>query len=49
MDIKNNSSQLKVSLSQSILSIQLNRPDKMNSFTFEMYRSLTEIIKEADK
>lgn len=49
MDIKNNSSQLNVGFSQTILTVELNRPDKMNSFTFEMYRSLTKIINEADK
>lgn len=49
MNFRNNCSQLEITLSQSILSVQFNRPDKMNSFTFEMYRTLTDILREADQ
>ena len=42
------SSQLNVTLSGSILSVQLNRPDKMNAFTFEMYRALTNLLQQVE-
>lgn len=49
MDISDISSQLNVSILGAILSVKFNRPDKMNSFTFEMYRSLIKLFDRAEK
>lgn len=49
MDINDISPQLEVAIEGSVLSVKFNRPDKMNSFTFEMYRSLTQILDHAEK
>lgn len=40
--------QVIVSRNDHILDIQLNRPDKMNALTFDMYRALTDQLLEAE-
>ncbi|MCC3862307.1 enoyl-CoA hydratase-related protein [Pseudemcibacter aquimaris] len=49
MTITSLSSQINVVASGPVLSVKFKRPDKMNAFTFEMYRSLTEILNKAEK
>ncbi len=48
MNISDISSQINTQVLGSVLTIKFNRPDKMNSFTFEMYRALTKILNEIE-
>ena len=48
MDINDISPQLAVEIEGSVLTVKFNRPDKMNSVTFERYRSLTQVFNHAE-
>lgn len=47
MNFDDLSLQIKAHVKGAVLSVQFNRADKMNSFTFEMYRSLTQLLIDA--
>lgn len=48
MDINDILPQLGAEIEGSVLMVKFNRPDKMNSFAFKIYRSLTQILNYAE-